>query len=420
MGAGYSAVELPLFWRHSDLQQDDAPSNLSLDDFIWSKLPIDLVEKIAAFLHVPDVVRLSVVSKQWNAFPCSPSFLKAFTESHKCESSALMFQFGVSVNKPQTPWLAMYDIVDNRWYSMNLNFLPLSPMAPFMNFTVVAASGGLLCLWPESQRTYVGLILCNPVTRSWKELPCRSHDNRLPDFVAMHVDLNRGSYKILVITETVVDAHVVVISELYDSASCKWKLVSTQQSFEWKVTSMVVSAGKVYFVCAKEQWFKIAVFDMEEQQWRSSISLPTFFYEMQEKFGAPEILDCNGRLILVGRVGKHPSTEEVMIWELESSVNNIGSWREVDRMPQDISREFLGCQVFGYYYCIGRGDQIFFIASFKAPMLSFDTVKKAWSWWAWPFYEKYADKFPVFGFVKPVPAFPPFGFSFDLRFHLLT
>lgn len=421
VSAGYGVVELPLLWQHASLQQEDQRS-LCLDGSIWQRLPLDLIEKIVAYLHVPDAVRLCVVSKLWNSFPCSPSFLKTFAESHIGRSSTFMFQCDSLKHKLQTPWLAMYDTVDNRWYSLSLSFLPAPPLVPFMNYTVVAANGGLLCLWPEPQKTWksVGFIVCNPVTRSWKELPCRSQDNRLPDFVAMHVDASRGSYKILVVTESVAGSLLAVTTELYDSESCKWKLMGMEPSSGGKIKSTVVSAGKVYFVCAQQQWFKIKVFDMEEQKWKSSISIPTFFYETQEEFGAPEVLDCNGRLLLVGRVGKHSSKEEVVIWELESSVNNIDSWREVDRMPQDISREFLGCLVFGHYYCISRGDQIFFIASFKAPMLTYDTLKRAWSWWAWPFYEKYADRFPIFGFVKALPAFPPFGFAFDLQFGVLA
>ncbi|MCO5554049.1 hypothetical protein L7F22_007575 [Adiantum nelumboides] len=421
VSAGYGVVELPLLWQHPSLQQGDHPP-LFLDGSIWRNLPRDLLEKIAAFLHVPDAVRLCVVSKLWNSFPYSPPFRKTFTESHIGGSSTLMFQCDSLKHKLQTPWLAMYDTVDNRWYSMSLSFLPDPPLVPFMNYTVVAASGGLLCMWPEPQKTWksVGFIVCNPVTRSWKELPCRSQDNRLPDFVAMHVHMSRGSYKILVVTESVPGSHLAVTTELYDSESCKWKLLGTEPVSGGKFKSMVVSAGKVYFVCAQQQWFKIKVFDMEEQRWGSFISAPTFFYETQEEFGAPEVLDCNGRLLLVGRVGKYSSKEEVIIWELESSVNSIDSWREVDRMPQDISREFLGCLVFGHYYCISRGDQIFFIASFKAPMLTYNTLKRAWSWWAWPFYEKYADRFPIFGFVKALPAFPPFGFAFDLHFGVLA
>eukprot|EP00250_Pteridium_aquilinum_P009408 c18648_g1_i2 orf=193-1779(-) len=405
-------VELPLLWQYLHA----SPHPHSLDGSIWCNLPHDLMEKIAAFLHVPDAVRLRVVSKQWNSFPFSRQFLRTFEESHICGSSTLMFQCDCSKNKLQTPWLAVYDTVDNRWYSMNLSFLPAPPLVPFMNYTVVAASGGLLCLWPEPQKAWksAGFIVCNPVTRSWKELPCRSQDNRLPDHVAMYVDTNRCSYKILVVTESVVGSHVRVTTELYNSECCKWKLMGTEPSLGGRFKSTVVSAGKVFFVCAEQQWFKIMVFDMEEQRWRSSISIPT------EEFGAPEVLDCNGRLLLVGRVGKQSCKEEVVIWELESSVNNIDSVREVDRMPQDIAREFLGCLVFGHYYCISRGDQIFFIASFKAPMLTYDVLKRAWSWWAWPFYEKYADRFPVFGFVKAPPMFPPFGFAFDLRFGVLA
>lgn len=420
VGARNGIIELPLLWQHQSSQHQHRLHPNSLDGFIWSHLPYDLMENIAAFLHVPDAVRLCIVSKQWNSFPYSPHFLRTFHEANICGSSALMFQC-MSSKKLRIPWLALYDTVDNRWYSMDLSFLPAPPVVPFMNYSVVAASGGLLCLWPEPQKTWksVGFIICNPVTRSWKELPCRSQDYHLPDFVAMYVDSSRSSYKILVLTESMAGSQLGLTTELYDSESCKWKLTGTELWFGGQFKSMAVGAGKVFFVCAERQRFKIKVFDMEEQRWRSSISTPTFFYNTQEDLGDPELLDCNGRLLLVGRVGKHFCKEEVVIWELESSVNKIGSWREVDRMPQDISREFLGCLVFGHYHCISRGDQIFFIASFKAPMLTYDVLKRAWSWWAWPFYEKYANRFPKFGFVKAPPTFPPFGFAFDLHFGVI-
>jgi hypothetical protein len=399
-----------------------------LDRCIWHRLPHELLERILAFLHIPDIVRLRSVSKLWNSLASSPNFLATFEESYAARSSAFMFQCAAAPKQKlqTTPWLAHYDLAENRWYSIALSFIPAHPAVPTISYTVVSASGGLLCLWPEPRKTWksVGFIVCNPVTRNWRELPCRSQDNRMPDLVSMYVDEARTFYKVLVVTESSSGgAQTVVTTEVYDSRSSKWTLTSTEPSSRGKFKSNAVIGAKVYLVYTEtHQWFKIKVYDMEQQEWMECIPMPMLFHEMAEDFGTPEVLSCGSRLLLVGRVGKHSHKEEVVIWELlDSSVAGFAdSWREVDRMPQDIAREFLGCLVFGHYYCISRGDQIFFIASFKAPMLIYDMLARAWTWWAWPFYEKYASRFPIFGFVKQPLTCPPFGFAFSFHFDRLV
>lgn len=405
--------ELPLLWKSQEQVRA-----VRMDCSIWKNLPQDVIERVIAFLHVPDAIRTSVVSKEWNSITRSPNFRKICAECGNTRSHVFIFQCEL-----QSTWLAAYDSVASRWYSITLNFLPSHPTAPFKKYTVVSASGGLLCLWPEPRSTWksVGLVVCNPVTRHWKELPCRSHDCRMPDLVVISVDNTHWFYKVLVITETSSRSKTVVATEVYDSRSSKWKVTAVETSSGGKFKSTVLSAGKVFCIYEEStQWHKIRVYDMEEQRWASSLSLPTCFYENQEVFETPELLDCSGNLLLVGRLGKHSCREEVVIWILTPSVSGIDSWTEVERMPRDIAREFLGCLVFGHYYCISCGDRVFFIASFKAPMLVYNLVEKTWSWWAWPFYEKYASRFPIFGFVKVPLSFPPFGFALDLRFDVLV
>lgn len=410
--------ELPLLWRSQEQKRGQ-----TMDCTVWRNLPHDVIERVMAFLHVPDAIRICMVSKHWRSIIRSPNFLQVCAECPNGGSYVLIFQCQRGKSKQQATWLAAYDPMASRWYSITLNFLPSPPAVPFVNYTVVSASGGLLCLWPEPRKTWksVGFVVCNPVTRRWKELPCRSQDSRMPDLVAMSVDNSHHSYKVLVLTETISGSKPVVATELYDSRSGKWKLTGVETSSGGKFKCTVASRGTVYCVYEETpQWHKIRVYDMEEQRWTSSLSLPTFFYETQENIETPQVLDCSGSLLLVGRVGKHSCREEVVIWELEPSVSGIDSWKEVERMPHDIAREFLGCLVFGHYYCISRGHLIFFIASFRAPMLVCNLLERTWSWWTWPFYEKYSSRFPIFGFVKVPLPFPPFGFAFDLRFDVLV
>eukprot|EP00249_Psilotum_nudum_P025055 c29361_g2_i1 orf=434-1912(-) len=405
--------ELPLFWK-----DEEEPQQNCMDSALWSNLPHDAIERIVAFMHVPDALRTSVVSKQWRSIMSSPTFLSLCAESSSSGSFCLVFQCGHGKKPQRSAWLAAYDPMCVRWYSMTLDFLF---NAPFNHCTVVSASGGLLCLWPEPRRPSVGLVVCNPVTRRSRELPCRCQNTRMPDLVAMYVDNAAQSYKVLVLSETVSDSMASVVTELYDSTSGTWKITSVQTNLGGRFKCTVACQGMVF--CLFEETltsYKLKIYDMEKQDWRAAIPLPTYFYETQEVIETPDVLECGGRLILVGRVGKYACREEVVIWELESCPINLAKWAEMDRMPQDINKEFLGCLVFGHYYCIARGELIFFVASFKAPLLVYNLTKRSWHWWAWPFYEKYSSRFPIFGFVKPPPLFPPFGFGLDLRFDALV
>ena len=127
--AARHAIELPLLSgsdQHHCHQDHDHPhhhhhphhAHLIMDGCIWPGLPHELIERVVAFLHVPDIIRLCSVSKLWNSITSSPNFLTTFEETYVGRYSALMFQCNSTLKqKLQTPWLALYDTVDNKWYS---------------------------------------------------------------------------------------------------------------------------------------------------------------------------------------------------------------------------------------------------------------------------------------------------------------
>ena len=61
----------------------------------------------------------------------------------------------------------------------------------------VCAAGGLICfLSPNFDTGYTSLLVCNPVTRKWKELPAMLNYNRVPFLVSMVVDKEKLGYKV--------------------------------------------------------------------------------------------------------------------------------------------------------------------------------------------------------------------------------
>jgi len=92
---------------------------------------------------------------------------------------------------PVVPW-SSYDLVGRKWITMPELKFPL--LARNYGWNLMAADGGLLCFGASDGR---GILVCNPMTNRWKELPYVSGDSRAPVISHMIVDEQRSSYKIL-------------------------------------------------------------------------------------------------------------------------------------------------------------------------------------------------------------------------------
>jgi hypothetical protein len=110
-----------------------------------------------------------------------------------------------------------YDPVQNQWHNFPLSFLP-----PYMRFPL-AAVGGLLFVRGGLINAGV-LAVCNPMMRTWRELPSMIH-KRLNSLVGIYEEKSTKSYKIVVAGGTSeCGGDYECTTEVYDSLTDSWQV----------------------------------------------------------------------------------------------------------------------------------------------------------------------------------------------------
>ncbi|XP_004239218.2 F-box only protein 6 [Solanum lycopersicum] len=292
----------------------------NLDQQIWKEFPEDLFEAVVARLPVATFFRFRLVCRKWNSMLTSQSF------SEEC----------AQVRQPQ-PWFytithenvntgAMYDPTLKKWHHPTIPALPTKLIV-----LPVASAGGLVCFLDIGHRSF---YVCNPLTRSFKELPARSV--KVWSRVAVGMTLCGKSagegYNILWVG---CDGEF----EVYDSRNNSWARPGTMTSniklpLALNFKSQTVSIGsKLYFMRSDPDG--IVSYDMVSGVWKQFI-IPAPLHLSDHT-----LAECGGRIMLVGLLSKNAATC-VCIWELQKMTL---LWKEVDRMPNIWCLEFYGKHV---------------------------------------------------------------------------
>lgn len=186
----------------------------TMDPKLWSTLPNILLELIFARLPLHCIVQLRTLSKHWHSAIASPDFQHALrdTKRHGARNDVAV----VMENwRAQPKWVWVFDACSTstaspdstgsesqrKWYGLPLQYLPFSDPVP------VAADGGLLCfaklgLHMSSNASagppqlLVQVVVCNPLTQAWRELPCLHGVHAMPAVFLMVVDSESRQYSI--------------------------------------------------------------------------------------------------------------------------------------------------------------------------------------------------------------------------------
>lgn len=192
------------------------------DTEVWSKLPFDLVARILAHLPIVSRIHTRVIRKKWDreincgqilgCLPCPGYKSWLFL----CDNRGTGEIHNVYA---YCPWAG-------QWYPMELDSLPhFSVEQSKAGWRLCAAAGGLLCYtFCALEAQFVGLCVCNPITKSWKRLPPLNFKREKP-IVAMLVDSSFKSYKIVVAGGVEYDEQVVS-TEVYCSRTEEWRVSS--------------------------------------------------------------------------------------------------------------------------------------------------------------------------------------------------
>lgn len=385
--------------------EGDQNSNEACD---IAKLPEEIVIRMLARLPVAQLFRARAVCKQWNILTSTPEFLEVSREMLVPQHA----YFPVIVSRPQyyTPGVERntesrsegnrnrntflnvffgYNHSLKKWQRLPpLDFLPQEARVP------VASSKGLVCF-----RGDASLFLCNPVARTWRELPMITY--KWPPAVSAHivVDCSTDSYKVIIagkIRHNFVTDMVRSVA-VYELKTNAWRVVDAQRPLN------VFSYGPTAAVCGNLLYCEaissrgelgVMVYDIENEVWDNN--LHEISRDDRGDYQLTQVVECGGSIYMVLGRGFGGIVTLVYILKLESeTVEGIRSrgdenvrggkmekvWRQVTRLTdnflEDLRDVWFG-EDDAAVACVGHGSQICIVAG-TSLLLVYDVNLDGWS-----------------------------------------
>jgi hypothetical protein len=185
-----------------------------MDPALWSDLPDELLQHVFARLPFVKISELARLSKKWNrkfVLPEEPEFMRACSEA----SPRMLAIIAAEVGNPGSLFVRVFDTTANRWYSS---------LQPIGYATMCAGDGGLVCsvsTFIEKGEKPFEVIVFNPLTRVWTELPHHGRCNLQPRMVQLVMDEDTKCYKVILVGE---EEHGAgnMIAEMYCSKTEEW------------------------------------------------------------------------------------------------------------------------------------------------------------------------------------------------------
>ncbi|KAL0447260.1 UNVERIFIED_CONTAM: F-box only protein 6 [Sesamum latifolium] len=131
----------------------------NMEQDIWKDFPEDLFEAVIARIPIATFFRFRSVCRKWNFLLTSQSF------SQQCAQVRQAQPWFYTITHENVNTGAMYDPFLKKWHH------PTVPALPTKSIVLQWHQQGLVCFLDIGHR---GFYVCNPLTRSFKELPARS------------------------------------------------------------------------------------------------------------------------------------------------------------------------------------------------------------------------------------------------------
>ncbi|CAM6087043.1 unnamed protein product [Calypogeia fissa] len=330
--------------------------NPVMDTNVWSHLPEHLMDRILTHLSIEALSRLRSVCRAWHALVFSPTFLELYAANRLS----------------QGPWFFMFRNQDyreastfnpavNRW----VNVAPPN-LGPNQMFFPIASAGGLVC-FSSCANGRTTLVVANPITRQWRELPPMLRIQTY-HMAGMVVNKQTKAYKIVVVGIYGIYDVYYPTTEVFMSITNEWTLsgdIPRGPLFPSRRT--LLSNGILYSWCCDPPDGLVA-YNMENGTW-TQIHAP-----MRHSLDSHMLIECLGRIYTVGGLRENSVTKNICVWELQRAELE---WKEVDRMPERLCEEFLcGGKRF---ICIGLDGLVLLIVRGRDRLvLSYDLKEKVW------------------------------------------
>ncbi|KAL2650801.1 hypothetical protein R1flu_018929 [Riccia fluitans] len=337
-----------------------------LDSDVWSRLPDSLVERIIARLPIIDLFRFRAVCKRWNAFMTNPGFLSSCANTPHVGPWFLLFTRGDYRNG------LTHDQNTSKWHRIPL----FAHLPPYESLYPCAAAKGLVCF--ISRFNALGtmtLVVCNPLTSSWRELPPIMEI--LPLYaVGILLDADQGIYHVVVsglrrIPPTGSNPRETCrlgpTTEVFTSTSDCWRTTGGMPPGSYHSLAVPCN-GSLYSWCYVSD--ALVAYNVASACWTQIYArLPRFFE-------GHRLVECDGQLFMVGGLNKDNITKGIYV--LEFQWDNM-EWIKVDRMPKLLCEQFLR---YGTdFRCVGYSDLVLlYVVRYRRIRLAvlYDLAKKLW------------------------------------------
>lgn len=343
----------------SSFTMDSEDQKINLKQDIWSSLPRDAMESVILRLPIRSLMRVRAVCKEWNSAITSEGFTDLYSRIPNRNPWLLIF--------PQNDGSVglAYDASSQNWFEIPLSFLPFESR-------VVATAEGMFCLVPKASLRKVWIV-CNPISRSWRELPSPPSIFKLFFvLVGILVDEDAKSFKIVRAGSKLVaedSEQFILTTEVYDSSLRCWRkggsILLDAPLSPWKAMS-----GGILYCVTSSLPYRVLAYDVKGAYW-FELKAP-----MPENLSLARLVDHGDQLLMVGGIGHYGVTSEIGIWKL----NSTGAvWKEVGWMPRPYRNDLLN-SLSRRFMCIGQGNLLYFSNKKCQGVLQHNLIAKSWQW----------------------------------------
>ncbi|GLT77371.1 hypothetical protein SLA2020_489660 [Shorea laevis] len=325
-----------------------------MDPGIWSRLPEEILEYILSFLPLKTFLYLRSTCKHFTSLLFSPSFISKHSSSSPFSSFLLL-------SHPQCHGcFPIYDSVLSSWRNFALSSSPLIPRSAAS--TLVSLSNGIFCFSLPSSCSF---LVCNFLAKSSRVIKFPSYPF---GFDLLTLVSTPFGYKIFMICSKFSSSEVFV----YDSKVHSWGKFDGFQPIltDNNHQEGVYFNGSLYFTTPEP--FSTVSFNMESGKWeRPNVELPgelTFV----------RLVSGDGKLYLVGGIGRNGISRSMKLWELEEG----GNWMEVERLPELMCRKFMSICYHNYEhaYCFWHRGMICVCCYTWSEILYYKVSRRTWHW----------------------------------------
>ncbi|CAB4296782.1 unnamed protein product [Prunus armeniaca] len=326
-----------------------------MDAGLWSKLPQELLERILSFLPLKNFMNLRSTCKHFKSLLFSPPFISKHSSSSSFSSFLLL-------SHPQCyNHFAFYDSALGAWRNFALSLSALLPCAAGQA-SLLSTSNGLLCFSLSNS-----FLVFNLLTKSSRviEFPAYPFAFELFSLVSTPV-----GYSLFMVSSGSCTKNTFV----YDSKVQFWRkfngfnpILSDNYHQE-----AVYYKGSLYFVTPEP--FSVACFVLESGKWeRPNTELPRelMFVRLLSDGG-------DGKLYLIGGVGRNGISRSMKLWELGEGMN----WVEVESLPEMMCRKLMSVCFHNYdhLYCFWHRGFICVCCYTWPEVLYFKVSRRTWHW----------------------------------------